>query len=188
MEKNKDSLKALLNRKPPDTYIDELTEIYSEKIEPNENQLLTPFFIFRLKEEWFGILAENIKEVVPIKEVHAIPHKSQEALLGTVNISGQFKLLVSLEKILNVNDNFEKYEKNEIEKMIVLSHEQREWVIKVSEIMGIKRFNLNQIKNVPITLTKSINNYLKGIVRSENKDIGLLEEELLFYSITRSLL
>lgn len=188
MEKNKEALKSLLNRKPPENYIEELSEIYSEKIEISDNQLLTSFFVFRLQDEWFGLLAETIKEVVDLKKVHKIPHKSHDILLGTVNISGQFKLLVSLEKILDLSLSIEKKDPYKKEQLIVFSQDQREWVIKVSEIIGIKRFNLNNIKNVPITLTKSINNYLKGIIRSENKDIGLIDEELLFYSLNRSLL
>ena len=45
-----------------------------------------------------------------------------------------------------------------------------------------------EIENVPVTVTKSSANYLKGIVHWKGKSVAYLDEELLFYSLKRSAL
>jgi len=183
------SAEGLFDRPPPKGYRDELTDAWQERDETKEHGVLSGFLVFKLHGEWLGISTNVIKEILPVKSVHSIPHRSNNILRGTVNIDGQLKLVVAIESLLEISQGVE----NDFRKldqssgMLILNQGADEWVIESPEILGIRRFNLDEMENVPVTVSKSTANYLKGIFYYDQKHIGLLEEELLFFSLKRAL-
>ena len=58
--------------------------------------------IFRLGVEWLAFRTQTIAEVTTPRPVHRVPHRSNEVLLGLVNLQGQVQLCVSLHGLLGV--------------------------------------------------------------------------------------
>ena len=71
--------------------------------------------------------------------------------------------------------------------MVAIAKEGELWVFPVDGIEGIYNADLSLIENVPVNIKKSTVNYIKGILKMEGKAVGLLDDDLLFPSLKRSL-
>lgn len=179
-------IEELLNRESPLGYVEEWSELIKQgKGEFHENSM-QPVLVFRSNNEWLGLPVKVIKDIVPIRTVHSIPHRMNDILRGTVNVRGSLKLFVSIANILEITQK-EDQGSDPLNSglMCLISLDHNDWVIKVDEIFGIRRIAISSLENVPVTVSKSTANFLKGIFRIDGKDIGLIEEELLFYSLKR---
>src|SRR5580698_2152106 len=56
--------------------------------------------IFRLGAEWLAFRTRAVAEVTTPRPVHRIPHRSNQVLVGLVNLQGQVQLCVSLRGLL----------------------------------------------------------------------------------------
>ncbi len=184
----KESARSLLSRSPPEGYLEDLTSKFQSDSGEIAKENFTSFFIFRLHEEWLAMPTEVVKQSSVKKQVHSIPHKSNDVLRGTANIDGQLKLVVALENILEIKPKKDVHHhwQHEFCRMFVIQQGIEEWVIEAHEVLGIRRLDLDQMENVPVTVSKSTANYFKGIYDYGGMHIGLLEEELLFFSLKRS--
>lgn len=182
MNNHEKKSEKLLDRPPPEGYTQELSEIYGKEADIAIQQRLSSYFIFGLNSEWFGIDVNSLKEVVDQRIIHKIPHRSNAVLKGTVNIEGQFKLVVSLKSFLG--NSKKKSSSIDSKKMVVLKQGDEEWVIEIEEILGIRYLDLKEMQNSPV---KDVG-FLKGIIYIDEKCVGLLEEEFLFQSLKRSIL
>jgi len=61
-------------------------------------------------------------------------------------------------------------------------------VFQVSEVYGLHRYHPRELKNAPATLARSAEGiYTFGVVRWKDKIVGCLDDELLFYTLNKSL-
>lgn len=179
----------LLDRAPPEGYTQELTEIYSKEADLTTHRHLIPYFIFSLNNEWFGIDVKALKEVVNQRVMHKIPRRSNSVLKGTVNIEGQFKLVVSLKSFFNNSrKDATSIVNSKITKMVVLKQGDEDWVIEIEEILGIRYLDLQEMQNSPMNVLSNNGALFKGIIYVDEKCVGILEEETLFQSLKRSVL
>ena len=56
------------------------------------------------------------------------------------------------------------------------------------EILGIHRIHPHAFENVPVTVAKAQSTYTRGIFNWEGRHVGFLDEDLLFYSLTKNIL
>ncbi|MEC7840411.1 MAG: chemotaxis protein CheW [Chlamydiota bacterium] len=178
----------LFDRTPSQEYREQLTNALREEVDTTD-KVVSPFLIFRVQNEWLGLSTSVVKEILAKKKIHTIPHRTNKTLKGTVNIDGQLKLVIGLEGLLEIRpENNKSFSfQDELLSMFIMSQGQDEWVVQSSEILGIRRLNLEKMENIPVTVSKSTANYLKGIFYYDHKHIGLLEEELLFFSLKRAI-
>jgi chemotaxis-related protein WspD len=138
-------------------------------------------FIFRLGKQWFALPTHFLKEVTLPKQIIPIPYKTNSILLGTVNINGELRLCVSAHTLLGITPTASS------NRMIVIAKEGEIWVFPVDEIEGTVHWNSKELKILPFTPSRSIQNYLAGEMKTESKEIYLFDEELLFSALQRSL-
>lgn len=187
MDQN-DVRESLFDSKPSKEYLDQWKTLLKKERIDTTGLKLTSMLIFRIYDEWLAIDTEWVKEIVEKKPIHSIPHKKGPILIGTVSIRGQLKLVIALHKILELEELTEVSTANDhqYERMIVLRQDAYQWVILAHEVLGIVSVNTEKMENVPVTVSKSKANYLKGLVRIKNRNVGVLEEELVFFSLRRS--
>ena len=178
----------LLRRAAPEDYIREWEQYISGDKEADLPSTLIPVVIFRIGEEYLALPTIAIGQITEMKPVHRIPHQRCKILKGLVNINGQLRLFVSLANLLELGDVFKGVEMHESHTLLMIEEEGEVWVFAVSEVCGLHHCDLARLKNVPVTVSKSTANYLKGVFSWSDKNVGLLEEELLFFSLRRSLL
>lgn len=154
--------------------------------------------IFRVQSEWLALPAHLFKEITPPSSIHTIPHRSNQILLGLVNIRGELQMCVSLAHLLALETaQLETAQSTTATgsivnpRMMVLEREGEEgdrlanrWVFPVEEIYGIQRFQLNELKPAPTNVAKSTNTYTKGLISWRGTHVSLIDDELLFYTLT----
>lgn len=182
------SANKLLERKPDISYIGEWTELVKKEKETENLSEESSIVIFRISNEWFALATSVCAEVMKKKKIHTLPHKTNATLLGCVNFRGQLWLCASLRTILEVPANDKEHTAGTFQRMLAIQKGQEQWIFAVEEVLGIYHLDSTELHNVPVTIQKSKANYIKGLFYWQNLSIAVLDEELLFYSLQRSLL
>lgn len=171
-------------------YLNEWSSILEKPSEEFEEVQEEPIVVFRLKGEWLGLSAYVFREIIPFKKIHTIPHKSNQTLLGLVNLRGQLKLCVSMHHMLSINNSgaydLSKDTQTNFPRMVCIYKNKQQWVFPADEVYGIYRLNLEEKHNVPITVSKSTANYLEGMFQIEEKIVGLINKDVLLENLIRS--
>lgn len=185
------SANQLLDRVPDKEYIEEWTSLIQKEKLVEEITSEHSVVIFRLNGEWLALSTLIFVEVATNRKIHYIPHRSGHILLGIVNLRGQLRLCISLKNLLEIENSNEKKDdllQEKYRRMMTIKKEDMLWIFPVEEIHGIFRCDIAQLQNVPVTITKSNANYLKGVFSWEGKSVGYLDEDLLFNNLRRSVL
>ncbi len=180
---------SLFERAPPQEYTKELTEALMQRSSEQDRETLS-VLVFRLGQEWLALPTIFFKEVTRRRSVHRIPHRTSKILLGLVNLNGELQLCMALHHLLEIENSIPPHSNRtpyHQDRMIAITKERDLWVFPVDEIDGIYNWDLSDIENAPVNISKSTTNYIKGILKVADKSIGLLDEELLFSSLKRSI-
>jgi chemotaxis-related protein WspD len=173
----------------PEDYLDERTEIVSthkDMVEPGTKSTV----IFRLGLEWLGLSTSMFQEVAEWSRVHKLPHHAGGVLSGLVNVRGELLVCVSLDVLLGLEKSLESNRTNEQttkERLLVCNREGSRLAFFVSEVYGVHYFHPRDLKDVPATLAKAAATYTVGVLHWENKTVGCLDDELLFYALNKGL-
>lgn len=128
------------------------------------------------------------KEILEVKPVHRVPFRNNPLLQGLINVGGQLKVSVYLDRLLKVSENADITEIGEIlyKRMIVIRSGEETWVFPSDEVHGIFYVDPLKIENVPVSVLKSDSNYFNGIFNWHGRDVAILDHELLFKSLRKA--
>ena len=178
----------LLERALPVEYKDEWGQVLLEK--KNADPIGTfPVVTFRLEGEWLALAARCFSEIIDRVSIHSLPHRKMKVLQGVVNVHGEIQICVSLEHLIGLEkyDKEKEEEKKLHDRMMVVNKDGNVWVFPVKEIHGIHHVHPDLFQNVPVTVSKSKSTFTKEIFKWKDKHVALLDDELLFYSLKRSI-
>ncbi len=180
-----------LDKVPTDEYLQEWAAIISrEQVRTDKKKQSA--FIFRAGLEWMAFPAGIIKEVVDMGIIHSLPHRKNKVLRGLVSIRGKLELCFAIGILLGIERVEKKQERGKYlspERLIVAEHNYQRIVFPVSQVYGIIKFSENMLQQLPITVSGSKAAFTRGIISIDNDlDAGLLETDILFEALTRSLL
>lgn len=140
--------------------------------------------VFRVGEEWLALPPQRITEVAPYNVIHSLPHQKNNAVLGLTNIRGVLVLCVSLAHMLHIQADPKAQQRT---RLLVVTHAGQKLVFPVDEVHGVYRYGQSELLAVPTTLTHSGVSYTQNLITWENHQVGLLDCELLYYTLNRSL-
>jgi chemotaxis-related protein WspD len=181
----------LLEREMPENYREEWVQVFVDKKE-EELPGTTPLIIFRLTNQWFGLPAQLLEEVISPQPFHTVPHRESPILLGIVNVHGEIQLCISLQHLLELGEGAKSAEPPAEEahkvyqRMIVINRDNNRWVFPVDEVLGMHRVDAQTFENVPVTVAKAKKTFAKHLFKWEDITVALLDDELLLYRLTRS--
>jgi len=186
----------LLEREVSSAYISEWTQLIAkEKANTNGHSLQTlatiSVAIFRLGGEWLALPANLFKEVNQVSSIHKLPHRSNSVFLGLVNIRGELQMCISLTALLGIDSTATASQSSShvvYKRMVVVEKDGNSWVFPADEIYGVHRLPPEELINVPINVSQSPNSYTKGMIRWQDKHVSYLDDELLFYTLSRQIL
>jgi chemotaxis-related protein WspD len=181
--------RKLLDCRAPAGYVSEWTRLLAQGKTAQAARTET-VLVFRLGPEWLALSVRRLKEITPMRVLHRLPHRASGVLLGLANIRGEIHLCVSLKEILGIKDDSEDacVNPNAYRRMAVLEKDKDRWVTPVDEIHGTVRFDPSVLRKVPVTVAKAAVRFTRGMLPWQEKFIGLLDDELLFYALKRSAL
>ena len=180
----------LFNRPQDEAYLEEWSKLLAQPKGILEEVKESPFVVFRIYNEWFGLSALVFSEIVSDRPINVIPYKSEPSLLGIVNLRGRLCLCISLHRLFEMaldHGSSEDRRKSKVHnpRMITLSNKDEIWAFPVDEVDSVYQIDLSKMTNVPINLLHSKKNFLKGIISIGNKKINVIDEEILFASLYR---
>jgi len=202
---------SLLEREPPADYLEDWRKIIiqgetsvGDHIANTKGTVVhltqaISIVIFSLGNEILAMPVHMLQEITYPCVIQTLPHRSNELFLGLVNIRGEILLCVSLHNLLDIQlhqdnpqglinskDNSTVKPVN-AQRMIVFGEGENKWVFPVDMVHGIFRFQLNELHDTPVVITKSEESYTKGIIYWEGKKVKYLDCELLVYTLTQKI-
>lgn len=179
----------LLEQAPPPAYLAEWTDVVAR---PNVDhaQEIQSTFLFRVADEWLGLPTSAVKEVLGVKPVHSLPHRSNRVVLGLTNVGGELLVCVALSALLGL-DRADPSNADRIRaahrRFVVLAGGGVRVVCPVDEVFGIHRFEPRVLTDVPATLAKATVRHTRALLPWKDRSVGLLDDPLLFHTLKRSL-
>ena len=71
------------------------------------------------------------------------------------------------------------------QRMVVIEKDGNRWVFTADEVSNIQRFRSDQFKAAPAVVSQANETYTKFVVSWQGKKVNYLDDELLFYTISR---
>jgi chemotaxis-related protein WspD len=180
--------RQMLERPVPGAYRREWTERFKHA-KYKDKETSKAALLFRLGDEWLAIDSLFVNEITPMRPIHSLPHKSGSMVKGLVNIRGELKVCISIGSVLQLDKACESYitDHEILERMIFIEKDGQSFVFPVSEVHGIFHYAEDALQATPATVAKSRHSYTSGILCWDQRHVGVLDHELLFYALNRSL-
>lgn len=138
-------------------------------VQKKEESVIIEVIAFTLVTEIYGIESVFVKEVYTLTDFTPLPGVPSY-IFGIINVRGQILPVIDLKKFFNLPEKG----LGELNKVIILSNGQMEFGILADMVLGTQAIELEDIQEVPPTVTGIGENYLKGITKEH---IVLLEAE-----------
>ena len=178
---------ALLDRDLPSAYLDEWRNHFSQgrRVEERDTESIV---VFRIGDEWLGLPTAVFSEFVDMRAIHSLPHRRNGVLLGLTNVRGELLVCVSLDKVLGILKETKKPRQRAVcRRLVVIRDKDGRIVFPADEVHGIHRFHPGELTEVPATVAKATATHTKAMLPWEDQAIGCLDDQLLFYTLNRSL-
>lgn len=184
-----DGALQLLERESPEDYVREWTKrIAAEKQSTNAGTLSA--LVFRLGGEWLALPTTIFQQVADHCPVHSLPHRKSGVVRGIANIRGELLVCVSLGTVLGIEHEpavSHETGRRTYHRLLVVNREGNRLAFPVDEVLGVHRYHPGELRPVPVTLTGSKVSYTLGLLPWRERMVGCLDDELLFFTLNRSL-
>lgn len=128
--------------------------------------------IFRLKDYHFGILTENVIEIMKKNEVKSIPN-SPDWVEGLINLRGEVLTLVNMYSLLKMDDfNLDDCYNN----TVIVNLNENSIALMVDEIIGVTDIEENELQSA----SENDNSFVGSLISIDDRIINVLELESLF--------
>jgi chemotaxis-related protein WspD len=165
-------------RAAPEGYLAEWLTLLAAPVTTATSQDLG-VLIFRLRDEWFALRVQAVVEVTTLRPIHRIPHRSNETLVGMINLRGRLRLQVSMHGLLGVGPG----NAEGTRRLIVISRHGQTWVFEAEEVLGVHRLARERLGNLPSTLSDPETSFSQAVIDWKGRSVGLLDEDRLFESL-----
>ena len=177
----------LLDRESPEDYVREWTERIAQEKQTVETGTAS-VAIFRIGVEWLALPTRIFQEVAEQCPVHTLPHRTSGAVAGLANVRGELLVCVSLGAVLGLADGAgEKTRARIFKRLLVANRDGNRLAFPVDEVFGLHRYHPRELNAAPATLAQGKVSYTIGILPWRDKTVGCLDDELLFYTLNKSL-
>lgn len=180
---------VLLDRTLPPDYAAECTSHFAQ---PQQAKHLDThaILVFRIGDEWLALPSLVCAEVVDMRPIHTLPHRQSPLLRGLASVRGELLVCVSLGYLLGLEQG-RPVKKNRqraaYSRLVVIHGEGGRLVFPADEVHGILRFHPGELREVPTTVSKAASTFTTAVLPWEDKAIGCLDDQLLLYTLNRSL-
>jgi chemotaxis-related protein WspD len=177
----------LLDGDPPADYIAHWTE-QARRAKGLAERADLSVLIFRIGTEWLAVHTTALTEIASLRPIHSIPHRRNGVVLGLTNIRGELVVCVSLRGILNIDAADPDPAKTHAAagRLLVMQRDGARAVCPVDEVHGIERFFTRDLGTVPATVAGAAARYTRATLAWTSHTVGVLDEQMLFRAVNRS--
>lgn len=176
----------------PEGYLEAWTVRLAKKEEEGAADL-HGVLIFRLGDEWLALPVSALHEVISIRPVHRIPFHDG-LLAGVVNVRGELHLSIRMDHMLGLSHSIEANGNHPLStggkvlpRLLVAGRDSETWVFRVDEVDRVHRLSMADLRPVPPTLGRATARFTRGLFRSQDRAVGLLDERRLFEVLRASM-
>ncbi len=180
---------TLLDRPLPVADLAERTRHFAAPKE-NDDPSTRSVVIFRIAAEWFALPMAVVTEVAELRVIHSLPHKSGGVVRGIANVRGELLTCVSLGRLFGVEqapDPIAERDHAVHRRLLVIRREDVRVVCPANEVHGVHRIRAGELREVPLTVAKAAGRHSTAVLSWLGRSVGVLDDELLFYALRRSL-
>jgi chemotaxis-related protein WspD len=179
---------TLLERAPAARDVAEATAHFAE-IRPARERDTRAVVLFRLDTEWLGLPGSVVEEVTPLLPVHSIPHRHGGVVMGLANVRGELRACISLGQLLGLAQSpaSTPIVGRAARRLLAIRRDGVRVVCPIDEVHGVHRFHPRELQDVPATVGQAASAYSKAVLAWRGHAVGMLDDQLLFYSLRRSL-
>ena len=142
--------------------------------------------IFRIGVEWLALPTPVIREIANTRRIHSLPHRRSGMVLGVANVHGELLVCVSLGRVLGLTDSTDsKRQTSRSVRLLVIRRDDMRAVCPVDEVSGIHHIDPGELKDPPSTVARATA-YSRKVLTWQQRSVGLLDDQLLFYTLKRS--
>jgi chemotaxis-related protein WspD len=180
---------ALLNRPLSAEHLSEHSRHFARPKEADEPGTHT-VVIFRIAAEWLALPMSALREIVSVRTIHSLPHRRNGSLLGITNVNGELLVSVSLGTLIGLAAGAappDEPTRVVHKRFLVIRRDALRVVLPVDEVDGVHRVHPWDLEDMPVTLGKATTRHSTAIIMWRDHAVGLLDEDLLFHALQRSL-
>lgn len=148
----------------------------------DESVQLQSAMIFRLDSEWLALATSVFLEVIPVTSIHSLPHQREGSIVGIANVRGELLTCISIHGTLGIASAKDDASTS---RFLVAEYRAHRFVVVVDEVDSVRRYDPRSLHAVPATLANATPRFTTGILRINDRVIGLLDTELLMSQIDR---
>ena len=183
-----DAAARLLDRAPPEAYLDAWTRALRAPIGVDDRGDRFSAGVFRLGEELFAIATANVVEVHPLAPIRSVPGRTGDVFKGLVSLRGEIHLCASLHALFG----FESRARHEADdddprRLLVVRRGVERWALCVDDVLDFERFDQAAVRTSQVTVAKSAVHFTDGVVQTRLGPAARIEPGRLFEGLTRSL-
>jgi len=180
--------RTLFDREVSDEFLEEWTKNLTG-IKETEALDTISVIVMRIKNEWLALKTIYLQETTNVRPVHRVPLRTNNVFKGIVNINGELLLCISVADLLEYAHEEDKWKDDMMiyKRMLVINKDSERYVFPVDEILGIYRIASSDLKEPPVTLSKSPLSLIEGVFNLNEKKVGLLGETKFIHALKRSL-
>jgi chemotaxis-related protein WspD len=180
----------LLDADAPDSYFADRTTHFAKPAHVEERETRS-VVIFRVAAEWLALPTSVVIEVANLLPIHSLPHRSNGIVLGLASVRGELLVCVSLGQVVGAEPLAEEgandLHDTAYRRLLVIRRDNVRVVCPVDEVFGIFRFHPRELKEVPTTVARASVAYSTALLPWRGHSVGTLDDQLLFYTLKRSL-
>jgi chemotaxis-related protein WspD len=179
----------LLDGDAPAAYMADWTAHFARP-KPEEHRDTRSVVIFRIASEWLALPTPAVMEVASVLPIHSLPHRQNGSVLGLASVRGELLVCVSLAEFVGLASapaGDRDPRGTGYQRLLVIRGEGIRVVCPVDEVHGVHRFSARALKDVPATVAKAPGTYSASLLAWRDHQVGVLDDQLLFYSLKRSL-
>lgn len=179
----------LLDGDAPAAYLAEWTSHFAEPKRADDGATRS-VVIFRVASEWLALPTSVVVEVANVLPIHSLPHRQSGPVLGVASVRGELLICVSLGELVGLESTAtagRDPRDTAHHRLLVIKGDDIRVICPVDEVHGIHRFSSRVLKEIPATVAKAPGTYSTAVLAWRDHQVGILDDQLLFYALKRSL-
>jgi chemotaxis-related protein WspD len=180
----------LLDADAPANYVADRTAYFAKPVRAEDGEMRS-VVIFRVASEWLALPTSVIVEVANLLPIHSLPHRPNGVVLGLASVRGELLVCMSLSQIIGAEaldpEWLSERRATAYGRLLVIRRDAVRVVCPVDEVFGTHRFRPQEFEAVPTTVAKAAVTYSTALLPWRGHSVGVLDDQLLFYTLKRSL-
>ncbi|KIH85183.1 Chemotaxis signal transduction protein [Pseudomonas batumici] len=157
-------------------------------IDAGSDVVTRSLLMFRLGEEWLGLVTRCLVEVAPLQPIHSLPHQRSRALLGVANVRGALVACLSLVELLGLEASGPVTPGGRVmPRMLIVGAQGGPVVLPVDEVDGIHAIDQRLLDSASAAGPQASARFTRGVLPFKGRSLRWLDEEQLLSAVTRSL-